>query len=145
VEENFQLLRKNVEANGFQNVIIVPKAAWKSPGSLKFYRNARQQASAISTVVTVQEEFDVPCDTIDNILKNAKIEKADFVRIQVNGVEREALLGMSETLKQNPTLLIAAIYERDGTASWTEIKTTLESHGYTTQIGRGNILAVKTK
>ncbi len=144
VEENLQLLRKNIEANGFKHVIIVPKAAWNSEGSLRFYRNTRQQASAMSTVVNAQEEFDVHCDSIDNILKNADIAKVDFIRIQVNGVEREVLLGMPELLKQNPTLLVAAIYERDGKKSWMEIKTTLESYGYTTQIGMGNILAVKT-
>jgi FkbM family methyltransferase len=145
VDENLQLLRKNIEANKFQNVVVVPKAVWNSTGSLKFYRNARQQASAISTVVTVQDEFDVACDTIDNIVKAARLEKVNFIRIQVNGVEREALAGTSETLKQSPILLIAAIYERDGVPSWKEIKTTLEDYGYATQVEKGNILAVKTK
>lgn len=142
VDENLQLLIKNIEANSFRNIIIVPKAAWKSKGSLKFYRQTRQQASAIPTMISVKEEFNVPCDTVDNILKDLEIICADFVRIQVNGAEREVLLGMSETLAHYPKLLIAAIYEKDGQKSWTDIKPLLENSGYTIQVQGGSIFAL---
>lgn len=32
------LLRRNIEVNSLHNVTIVPKAMWKEPGRLKFYR-----------------------------------------------------------------------------------------------------------
>jgi FkbM family methyltransferase len=143
VEENLQLLRKNVEANFPENIIIVPKAAWESAGHLKFFRTTRQQASAISSVVNVEEEFSVACDTVDNILKSAGIDQVKFVRVQVNGAEREVLSGMNETLKSFPKLLVAAIYERGGRESWVEIKSLLENRGYTVLVSGANVFAHK--
>ena len=140
VEENLRLLNKNVSANAFNNIIVIPKAAWKSAGTLPFYRQARQQASAISATVNAQEEFHVACDTIDNILRGLDATNASFLRIQVNGAEREVLSGMTETLRQGPKLLIAAIYQGQ---SWGEIRSLLEKNNYSTLIKSGNILAVQ--
>lgn len=143
VEENLRLLNKNISANAIKNITVVPKAAWKSTGTLTFYRHARQQASAISTTVNAQEEFHVACETIDNILEGLGVTHASFIRIQVNGAEREVLSGMTEILKHGPNLLIAAIYQRDGKKSWIEINAILEKNKYSTIVQGGNIFAVR--
>jgi FkbM family methyltransferase len=141
VEENLTILNKNITANNIANVTVVPKAVWHSKGTLPFQRHARQQASAITGVVDASEEFKVQCDKIDNILSDLKINTPDFIRIQVNGAEREALAGMTETLKAKPKLLIAAIYQRDGKPSWVEIKSFLEERGYAATVKNGNVFA----
>jgi len=134
VEENFALLQRNITA--------ICKAVWNVPGELSFQRHARQQASAIRGVVEADENFAVPCDTLDNILKQAQAARPQFIRIQVNGAERETLQGMSETLQTQPTLLIAAIYQRDGAPAYKAISAELEQRGYNVMVRRGNILAV---
>ena len=123
--------------------MLIPKAAWSSSGTLKFYRHSRQKASAISSVISTQQQVNVSCDKIDNILKDLDISCVNFVRIQVNGAEHEVLNGMPEVLGQFPTLLIAAIYERYGEASWKKIMPFLENRGYATQRQRGNVFAIK--
>jgi FkbM family methyltransferase len=144
IEANLLLLKKNVEANHFKNIVIVPKAAWKSAGSLRFYRHARQQASAISSVIAdAQEQVDVPCDTLDSILKDLKILNVRFVRLQVNGAEHEVLMGMNHILEEGPDLLVAAIYDRNGQKSWKEIKLLLENNRYSAFLDGGSIFAVK--
>lgn len=144
VEENVQLIRKNIEANSIKNIILVPLAVWNTKGTLKFYRTTRRQGSAITNIVSSLEEFDVPSDTIDNILSDLNIAKPSFIRVQVNGAEQEALLGMSDTLKKGPKLLIAAIYQRDDEISWVRIENFLKENNYSTVVRDGNVFATRS-
>ncbi|GAB4547337.1 MAG: hypothetical protein Fur002_23250 [Anaerolineales bacterium] len=145
VEENFSLLERNIAANRLNQITAVRKAVWNSTGALSFQRHARQQASAINGVVAADEQFSVPCDTLDNILSQAESPRPQFVRIPVNGAERETLEGMSETLKTQPTLLIAAIYERDGAPAYKDISAALMQRGYNVLVRRGNVLATPAR
>ncbi|MCC7117872.1 MAG: FkbM family methyltransferase [Anaerolineales bacterium] len=142
VEENVQLIRKNIEANSIKNITLIPLAAWKAKEELKFYRTTRQQASAVANVVASLEEFKVPSDTIDNILSDLGSLVPSFIRIQVNGAEQEVLLGMQNTLKQGPKLLIAAIYQRSNQASWIHVQKFLQDNHYSSVVKDGNVFAV---
>jgi FkbM family methyltransferase len=143
VDENIQILKKNVEANSSLNIKIVPKAAWKEAGTLKFFRISHQQATAIHQSSKKREEIVVPCDTVDNILKSLKIKRPDFVRLQVNRAEIEVLKGMPKTLSQFPKLLIAAIYKISGEKSWKKTESLLRNKGYETLNECGNVFAWK--
>lgn len=143
VEENLNLLKKNIESNHIKNISWVHTAAWHSKGSLNFYRDSRQEGSVIHNlgVFNVRENKTVLCDTVDNILSNLNISNVDFVRVQVNGAEREVLNGMKHTLKCRPKLLVAAIYERHGRPSWEEITDLLKSMEYKVKQEKGFVFA----
>ena len=144
VRENLELLKRNVEANSISNITFVHRAAWNSTGTLNVFRKTKQQASAIPGMVPSDEGADVPCDTVDNVLKEAGIERVDFVRMQINGAEWEALEGMEETLSKYPKLLVAAILQRDGQPSWKTVAPQLQKHGYTTTVtSTGQVFAQK--
>lgn len=143
VDENIQILKKNVDANSNLNIKIVPKAVWKETGTLKLFRIARQQATAIHQSSKKREEIVVPCDTVDNILETLKIERPDFIRLQVNGAEIEVLKGMPKTLSQFPKLLIAAIYKISGQQSWKKAESLLRDRAYETFNVCGNVFARK--
>jgi len=145
IDENLDIFKRNVEANALSNVTVVPKAAWKEGGMLKLFREQRQKASVLQAVVGADRELNVPCDTVDNILSSLNIEKANFVRIQVNGVEHEVLNGMKQTLTQGPDLLVAAVYNRDGRKATETIESHLQSFGYTTTIKGSNVFATKKR
>jgi FkbM family methyltransferase len=144
IDENLDILRRNVEANALSNVKVVPKAAWKEAGTLKLYREKQQKASVLRAVVDADHQLDVPCDTVDHILSSLNIEQANFVRIQVNGVEHEVLEGMPQTLAQGPDLLVAAVYNRNGRKATETIAPQLQSYGYTTAVRGGNVFATKS-
>ncbi|MFO7828544.1 MAG: FkbM family methyltransferase [Bacteroidales bacterium] len=61
-----------------------------------------------------QEEISVDVDTIDNILKELKIDyrKISFVSLTINGQEYNALKGMKTLLKQNRNLSINLVAGR---------------------------------
>ena len=143
VEDNLNLLKRNIESNHITNISWVHKAAWNSRGSLNFFRDSRQEGSVIHDlgVFNIKENKTVLCDTVDNILGDLDISHVDFVRIQVNGAEREVLQGMKCTLKCRPKLLVAAIYERHGRPAWEEITDLLKSMEYKVKQQKGFIYA----
>lgn len=136
VKENFELMKKNIEYNGISNIDFHNVAIWKEKGTLDFYFDDAQKNSADASVVKHKRVEVVPCDTIDNIVSISSLEKADFVRIQVNGVEKEAIEGMTNTLKDMPKILVAVPYKNSR-----EIKNRLEEYGYKVKESKHSLLA----
>lgn len=141
VPENFEIMKRNVAANGLKNVILVNKAIWNTPTKIKFYREGKQIGSITQEVVTTDNYIEVPADTIDNILEENNTHKIDFARIQLNGVELEALEGMEKTLQSHPKILVAGIYTKNGVPVQELLKKHLDNKGYKTQVWGGSIFA----
>jgi FkbM family methyltransferase len=130
VAENLRRLSMNVEKNSFSNVIVVSKAVWKEKTVQNLFIEVKQRASLINKMVKSNESVSIECDTIDNILEDLDINQVDFVRIQVNGAEVEALTGMTETLKKGPKLLVASPYQRDKLLLYEKVISILHKAGY---------------
>lgn len=141
VPENFEIMKRNVEANGLKNVILVNKAVWNTSQKIKFYREGKQIGSITKEVVSTDKFIEVQAETIDAILKENGISKIDFIRIQLNGVELEALEGMNETLSYKPKVLVAGIYTKNGVPVQTLLKDYLDKKGFKTQIWGGSVFA----
>lgn len=52
------------------------------------------------------KEVMVKCDTIDNMLKRLGIKSVDLVKMDIEGAEKEAILGMKETIANSPEIEI---------------------------------------
>lgn len=141
VPENFEIMKRNVEANGLKNVILINKAVWNTSAKIKFYREGKQVGSITQEVVSTDKFIEVQADTIDEMLKEKSISKIDFIRIQLNGVELEALEGMNETLKHQPKVLVAGIYTKNGVPVQTLLKDYLDKKGFKIQIWGGSVFA----
>jgi len=56
------------------------------------------------------------------ILKELGVRKVDFIKMDIEGAEIQALRGMERTLKENDVrLVIAAYHEVDGKLTWKTI------------------------
>ena len=106
--ENFLALKKNVyDVNNYSHVILVNKAAYHSNGKIKLY--VRGGFSGLPSIHKkrklpgkpnyADEYVTVNCDLVDNILKYNGFEKADLIKIDVEGAEVEVLKGATKTLK----------------------------------------------
>lgn len=102
--DNFALLVKNIEANGFGNIIPVQKAVsdktgrgtlflWNEP-DLHNMREHHEKGS-----------IEVEVITIDEFMKNIN-RTVDLVKMDVEGSEMRVLEGMVETIRRNPELKI---------------------------------------
>lgn len=133
VESNLFYLRKNVEANKLSQVKIIPKGVWKEKTVLTFQREKGDyQSSSLDIKYNNADEFQVKVDSLDNILNDSGIAHIDFMIIQLNGVELEALEGLTTDKPAN--LAIAARYTKGGQLAAGLIKKHLVKKGYKVKI-----------
>lgn len=143
IEDNLTYLKKNIEANHLNNVLIVPKAIWSSIETKVFnQRQGDDQSASIGLEYDQQNNCIVQADTLDNILAEAKVKNVDFMLIQLNGAEYEALKGLNTLSPDN--LAIAARYRPNGEDVAALIISLLEQRSYTiTTIDHNFIYAKK--
>jgi FkbM family methyltransferase len=140
IPSNFALLQKNIQKNNIQNIIPFNLAIWNEKGHIPFHLEERQKNSALKDFIKTKQTTDLPCDTIDNIFKDLNLTKLDFIRIQTNGAELEALLGMKEVLELKPKILVAVLYKNKE-----KIQEILEKLNYQTTFTGHSIFAVSEK
>jgi FkbM family methyltransferase len=60
------------------------------------------------------QEIKVPLTTLDNVVEELKLERVDFIKMDIEGAEQRALAGAQKTLvKYRPRLAIAAYHQPD--------------------------------
>ena len=106
--ENAQLLRHNIEINGFTDkVTVLEFAALDSPGTVVLHRNPTNSGgSSVST--NSAETAVVPKRTIDSL----QLPPVDVCKMDIEGSELSALLGMRETLNRSPQIKLLIEYNR---------------------------------
>ncbi len=110
--ENLECLRRNVaEELKEGRVIICPKGVWDREAQLALRRDPGN--SGADRVVTAGNEGDlrVPLTTIDNLVEELRLERVDFIKMDIEGAERRALRGAQKTLaRYRPRLAIASYH-----------------------------------
>jgi FkbM family methyltransferase len=104
---NFQILKKNLILNKRQNVIPLNIAISNREGKTNLYI---APSSGWHSIIDCQKNsagfLEVPCTTLDNLLKELSISRVDWIKIDVEGAEQMVLEGSKETLAQNKNLKI---------------------------------------
>ena len=96
IEENFELLKKNVEFHNLVNVQIIRKALGRERGKttmIKSLLSGTHQLKGLKNPEFPIQEVDVEMDTLDNIVKQLNINRIDLLKIDVEGAELEVLKG----------------------------------------------------
>lgn len=131
--ENFKSLAKNVELNGVSNVRLEKMAIGKKEGVIKLYYDEKEKnlgmVSSIYQGKGAREE--VKLISLDSYLKNEQFTKIDLIKIDIEGFEHSALLGMRNTLtKFHPTLLIEILNTYKSVTNKSECDQLLTVLGY---------------
>jgi len=110
-----ECLRRNfaqeIEAG---RVILVEKGVWSSSGTLPL--NVGVQNSGMSSLVaeTGGDTLDVPVTTIDELVADLALERVDYIKLDIEGAEREALKGGLATIRKfQPRILLEAYHRPD--------------------------------
>jgi FkbM family methyltransferase len=99
--ENIACLRRNfrkeIESG---RVIVYPKGVWDKDDVLTLYQS--KDTSALDSVVMKGKSGDgiqVPLTTIDKLVAELKLERVDFIKMDIEGAEQKALAGGAQTLR----------------------------------------------
>lgn len=115
--ENFTLLLKNLDLNKRNNVVLIQKAVSDQENELKFcFQTDVPSGSGIYTKERAKYGYArmVKCITIDQIYKEYHLEKVDFIKMDIEGMERKALTGAKEVIsKFKPKLSICTYHLPD--------------------------------
>lgn len=100
-KKTFTKLSENTKA--LENLTLYPYALWNENTTLTFSGGGGRQSTLSQT------GYEVQAVALDNILGNTKLT---YIKADVEGVEKEALEGMSRILKeQKPKLCISAYHK----------------------------------
>ena len=104
-------LRENIRLNKLTNVTVVPSAAWaQSNVKLPLYSPDEHNLGA-NTLLKLGTQISVSTTvTLDELLKHLEVNAVDIVKIDVEGAEKEVILGMTASLARfRPRFVLCAL------------------------------------
>ena len=112
--KNFELLKKNVQINKHDNVVLIQKIVSDKVGIVEFFIS---KFDSIGNKLFKSDEsgssIKVGSTTLDEYFKDLK-KKIDFIKMDIQGGEGKATLGMKNLLKENKNLKIVQEWWPDG-------------------------------
>ena len=104
--KNFELLKKNVQINKHDNVVLIQKIVSDKDGIVEFFIS---KFDSIGNKLFESNEagssIKIESTTLDEYFKDLK-KKIDFIKMDIQGGEGKAILGMKNLLKENKNLKI---------------------------------------
>ena len=103
---NYNLLLKNIELNGYDNVIPMQKAVSNKTEVVKLFLNSEDSgAHTIRQSDSNKEFIEVESVALDDFFKD-ELHPIDVIKMDIEGTEMAAFLGMDRIIKGNKNLKI---------------------------------------
>lgn len=105
-DDSYALLVKNIEINGYNNVIPVKKAISNKSGAKKLFLNPRNKAdNRLWNSEKGYECINIEETSLDEFFETYD-SKIDVIKMDIEGYEMKALQGMNNIIIKNPNLKI---------------------------------------
>jgi FkbM family methyltransferase len=115
--QNVECLRRNFAGEIAKGrVIVIPKGVWDRDDVLPLRVDAGNSArdSFVGSFGPALQEVKIPLVTIDEIMTELKLDRADFIKLDIEGAEKKALRGAQNTItKFHPRMAIAMEHLED--------------------------------
>ncbi len=139
--ETLNWLRNNIRASGAGSVIAVaPVACADSETTLTFYAASHRNTGESSLSQTnasqdgpVSASYPVRARRLDDIVKDAGLDRVDAIKIDVEGAEFMVLKGATETLDRYHPVVVVELVDRQLKAMGSgvdEVVAFMRAHGY---------------
>ena len=130
--DNVRFLRRNIELNELHNVIVVHKGLYSQKKLVKFYSSKDNRAHSLDPdLADSHKATEIEVDTLDNILQDLGIARVDFIKMNIEGAEIEALKGTRKTFENNAVnLAVMADHNVGGEPTYRTVIRQLEETGF---------------
>lgn len=110
VEQNFQKIKVAIDRNNISNIVVNKVAVGSEAGTLTLFVAGDVENSGSASVVigstTRNQPIQVEMITGDDYLLTQDVEQVDFIKIDIEGFELEALTGLSKLLSRDDAPII---------------------------------------
>ena len=131
--QNFRGLERNIKDYGLKNAVIVNKGLWSDDGQRSFLRNG---PSSFFLPENNNNTERLPVVSLDNELGRMSIAKVDFIKMDIEASEIEAVIGAKKTLAgNNAHLAIASYHLLNGRQTCHDLERILKELGYCVKSG----------
>lgn len=113
IESNLEIMKKNISLNSkyINKINIIQNPVWNKSGETLSYID-KGPGSKVGKYEDYQNK--IKTLSIDDLVKLKKISKVDFIKMDIEGVEFQALEGAVETIKKfKPKLAISVYHKSD--------------------------------
>lgn len=111
--ENFEILKKNVELNGYKNVVLENKAVGERSGKAKLYLSEENSGDHRTFGDGARRVVEVDQVALDDYFGRHK-GKIDLIKMDIQGAEYGAVKGMGGLLRRNKGMKIVSEFWPEG-------------------------------
>lgn len=110
-ETNHKILQKNIKKNNLKNVVVVKKALGSENKKIYLYKSEenygdhRAWGDKSNSTDTKREKISVECQKLDDLIKDLKEEKINFIKMDVQGFEGKVIEGGQKVIKENKPII----------------------------------------
>jgi FkbM family methyltransferase len=114
IPSNLDILRKNLSLNpALERIVSIIEHPLHSESGIDLYYKDNGPASMVQSLPFDVNNDTVKTITIDDIVKKYDIHKVDFIKMDIEGAELNALKGAIQTIKTFKPILAIALYHRE--------------------------------
>ncbi len=132
-EENYEMLRQNVELNMMENVTCFKLGVAGKSGNRKLIIS-KENTGGHSFYETVGKQVDVKTTTLKEIFENNKIKNCDFLKMDCEGAEYEILFNAPKNILNKINSISMEYHEEAGDVL--KLKEFLEKAGFNILVER---------
>jgi FkbM family methyltransferase len=113
VDDNITILTRNTKLNPEleKRIDLAPNPLWSTEG-VPVYYESNGPATSVSMERISEKSKMVPTVTIDGLVESGRVAKVDFIKMDIEGAEVEALKGAEQTLRKFRPRLAICLYHR---------------------------------
>ena len=103
--ENFELLNRNIAANGFKNVVVENLAVSETSRDILLFYSGDKGDQRIYDSSDGRQSMKIKATSIDDYFANIN-HSIDFIKMDIQGAEGLALQGMEKTIRKNKGIIL---------------------------------------
>jgi FkbM family methyltransferase len=128
--ENYHFFEENIESNDITNVELIRKAINSKKGKMRLILDDFHTHSLVKGSASTGNFIEVETITLEDFIKEQKIEKIDFLKMDCEGSEYEILKNCPESVLNKIEKISMEYHHIDDEKNGNVMKEILESKGY---------------